>query len=159
MSKPTFVQRYFDRRSRDSPKLVRRPAVSCIRTAFRLSHLRTSHSVYRRPPDFKSTLRMIQSIDPETPNLRMTPLKSRPNRRVIHLCSDHDSPDQRLTENSEVYKQYTRLPVNKENRDTDVPTVLMNELLLFLAPATPLPRVKPRVRLRALMHVPTNGCP
>lgn len=91
--------------------------------------------------------------------IQMTPLKSRPNIRVIHFNSLdglEDSPDRLATEDSEIYKEYTRMPVNKENQGKIAPTSLMNELILFMSPKAPIkrPNIKSRVRIRPLLYVP-----
>mmetsp|Transcript_5253 Transcript_5253/g.9643 ORF Transcript_5253/g.9643 Transcript_5253/m.9643 type:complete len:138 (+) Transcript_5253:122-535(+) len=129
---------------------------------------RSSHVVWKTYQLARTHTRVINSFEPiditlskesfeEPPQLEMqlTPLKSRPNIRVIKFNKLEDSPDRLATEDSEIYKQYTRLPLNKENDSKPAPSSLMNELLLFSVPRTPAKRaISSRVRMRPLLYVP-----
>jgi hypothetical protein len=71
--------------------------------------------------------------------------------RVVPLDKLQDSPDHRATMESEVYKEYSNLPLDKENITTLAPLFLMNEVLL--STRTPRRLASPPVRRRAWWSV------
>jgi hypothetical protein len=104
--------------------------------------------------DQESSAKQFEELQGPRAEMHLTPLKIRPSIRVIRFNKLEDSPDKLATEDSEIYKEYTRLPLNKENHSEVAPTSMMNKLLL-ISPKVPSKRpIASRVRIRPLMYVP-----
>mmetsp|Transcript_22764 Transcript_22764/g.40948 ORF Transcript_22764/g.40948 Transcript_22764/m.40948 type:complete len:165 (+) Transcript_22764:2443-2937(+) len=159
--KPTpYVQRGLNmcRRSHSYSKASQSPMITCIRLNTRAHERRGSFLVHKSKENV-SNLRMMRTVDPalkdEQYQMQLTPLKKRPNIRVIRINRLQESPDHKITTESAVYKEYTQTPLNKENDYEAHPVSLMNELLLFTKTETPRMRTtRSRIRVRPLMYAP-----
>lgn len=146
-------------RSFSYSKAVPCSKVNFVKIEFPRLGCRSSHAVRLSKRDVSSRLRVMHTeptaLKEDAVELQLTPLKHRPNIRVIRISRQEDSPDHKTTTDSEVYKQYTRTPLNKENTTTQNPSALMNELLLFMKPSSPpIKPAKSRTRVRPLMYSP-----